>query len=328
MIIDINTKKSEGQVEQGSLKAWFLAARPKTLSGAAVPVMLGCACAYHAQPSLFHTLPLLQGRAGVGLSPLIPLIPLSLCFLFAFVMQIDANFINDYYDCVRGRDNEERLGPLRACQQGWISLRQMRWGIIITTIIACLVGLPLAYLGGYELILIGAACVLFCFLYTTTLSALGMGDLLVLIFFGIIPVYFTYYVLIHPATFSWSVLLTGIACGLVVDTLLLINNYRDIDNDAASGKKTLAVFIGREKMEWLYLCLPTAALVLMLLQLGWDNSNIIVCFIVYFLYIQTWNRMRSIGRGKALNKVLGMTARNIFLFGILLSALVIFAQNG
>ena len=320
MIIDINTKKSEGQVEQGSLKAWFLAARPKTLSGAAVPVMLGCACAYHAQPSLFHTLPLLQGRAGVGLSPLIPLI---LCFLFAFVMQIDANFINDYYDCVRGRDNEERLGPLRACQQGWISLRQMRWGIIITTIIACLVGLPLAYLGGYELILIGAACVLFCFLYTTTLSALGMGDLLVLIFFGIIPVYFTYYVLIHPATFSWSVLLTGIACGLVVDTLLLINNYRDIDNDRNSGKKTLTVFIGKEKTEWLYITLPTAALVMMLLVYGWTNMNIIFCFIPYFLFVQSWSKMRQIGQGRALNKVLGMTARNIFVYGLLISLLII-----
>lgn len=310
MIIDIATRKTKGQVKRGSLKAWFLAARPKTLTGAAVPVMLGCACAYHAQPS--SLLPQLSS-----------LITAALCFLFAFVMQIDANFINDYYDCARGRDNEERLGPLRACQQGWISLKQMRWGIVITTILACLVGLPLAYIGGYELILIGAACVLFCFLYTTTLSGLGLGDLLVLIFFGIIPVYFTYYVLIHPATFSWEVLLTGVACGMVVDTLLLINNYRDIDNDRNSGKKTLTVFIGKEKTEWLYITLPTMALVMMLLLYGWTNMNLIFCFIPYFLFVQSWSKMRQIGQGRALNEVLGMTARNIFVYGLLISLLII-----
>lgn len=313
MIIDINTKKPEGQVKRGSLKAWLLAARPKTLTGAAVPVMLGCACAYHAQADVFTS----EQSGGHSI------ITAVLCFLFAFVMQIDANFINDYYDCARGRDNEERLGPLRACQQGWISLGQMRWGILLTTILACLVGLPLAYIGGYELVLVGAACVLFCFLYTTTLSSLGLGDLLVLIFFGIIPVYFTYYVLIHPETFSWKVLLTGVACGLVVDTLLLINNYRDIDNDRNSGKKTLTVFIGREKTEWLYIILPTTALVMMLLLYGWHNQNIIICFVPYFLFVQSWNKMRQIGQGRALNKVLGITARNIFIYGILISLLII-----
>lgn len=313
MIIDINTKKPEGQVKRGSLKAWFLAARPKTLTGAAVPVMLGCACAYHAQADVFTS----EQSGGHSI------ITAVLCFLFAFVMQIDANFINDYYDCARGRDNEERLGPLRACQQGWISLGQMRWGIILTTILACLVGLPLAYIGGYELVLVGASCVLFCFLYTTTLSSLGLGDLLVLIFFGIIPVYFTYYVLIHPEIFSWTVLLTGVACGLVVDTLLLINNYRDIDNDRNSGKKTLTVFIGREKTEWLYIILPTTALVMMLLLYGWHNQNIIICFVPYFLFVQSWNKMRQIGQGRALNKVLGITARNIFIYGILISLLII-----
>ena len=308
------------QVRRGSLKAWFLAARPKTLTGAAVPVMLGCACAYHAQPSSF---PSLCAAISSQLPSPSSLLTALLCFLFAFIMQIDANFINDYYDCVRGRDNEERLGPLRACQQGWISLGQMRWGIAITTLLACLVGLPLAYIGGYELILVGAACVLFCFLYTTTLSSLGLGDLLVLIFFGIIPVYFTYYVLIHPQTFSWAVMLTGIACGFVIDTLLLVNNYRDIDNDRNSGKKTLTVFIGRRNTEWLYITLPTLALVMMLLLYGWNNQNIILCFIPYFLFVQSWNKMRQIGRGRALNSVLGTTARNIFIYGILISLLII-----
>lgn len=316
-IIDIKTGtelNDKGAVRPGSLRAWFLAARPKTLSGAAVPVMLGTAHAVR--------------EAGIDILFATPAV--LLCFLFAFIMQIDANFVNDYYDCLKGRDNEERLGPLRACQQGWVTMKAMRYAIAITTFLACLVGLPLAYYGGVEMIAVGVACVIFCFLYTTCLASLGLGDVLVLLFFGIVPVCCTYYVAVPEAlrTFSHIPWLSGIACGLVVDTLLIVNNYRDIDNDAASGKKTLAVYLGREKMEWLYLCLPTAALVLMLLQLSWESGNILVCFMVYFLYIQTWNAMRSIGRGKELNKVLGLTARNIFLFGILLSALVIFAQNG
>ena len=120
MVIDINMKVN-------SPRAWFLAVRPKTLTGAAVPVMLGAAYAWYMVQDL-HS---------------IEWVALALCFLFAFVMQIDANFINDYYDCVKGRDNEERLGPPRACQQGWVTMKAMRWAIALTTLLACAVGLPL-----------------------------------------------------------------------------------------------------------------------------------------------------------------------------------------
>ena len=119
MTIDINMRKN-------SPKAWWLAARPKTLSGAAVPVMIGCAYAYFL--------------GGMDVFRQRGWLPALLCILFAFIMQIDANFINDYYDCARGRDNEERLGPLRACQQGWVSMRAMRIAIGIASILACIVG--------------------------------------------------------------------------------------------------------------------------------------------------------------------------------------------
>lgn len=252
-----------------------------------------------------------------------------LCFLFAFIMQIDANFINDYYDCLKGRDNEERIGPLRACQQGWITMKAMRIGIAITTLLAALCGLamfcavdnPAIML---HLIMIGAACIVFCFLYTTCLASWGLGDLLVLVFFGIIPVCGTYYVEVSQAYRSLAQLpwLMGIACGLVVDTLLIVNNYRDYHNDKKANKRTLVVFIGKKYSEYLYLALPTLALVAVLLQYGWTNLNLILCFAVYFLYTQTWNQMRTIAEGKALNKVLGKTARNIFAYGILISLLV------
>ena len=117
-------------IKVNSLKAWVLAARPKTLSGAAVPVMIGVALAM--ADTDFH----------------IRVIPAVLCFLFAFVMQIDANFVNDYFDFLKGTDDETRLGPKRACAQGWVTIGAMRWMLLATTALACVIGLPLIYYGG------------------------------------------------------------------------------------------------------------------------------------------------------------------------------------
>lgn len=304
MIIDMTVKTN-------SLKAWMLAARPKTLSGAAVPVMLGSACAFHE-----IGMDIFRGEGWIAM---------ILCFLFAFLMQIDANFVNDYFDCVRGRDNEERLGPLRACQQGWVTLKAMRIAIVVTSILSCLVGLPLVYFGGVKLIGIGAACLLFCFLYTTCLAGIGLGDLLVLVFFGVVPVCFTYYVIVPETLQDMSVLpwVLSLSCGLVIDTLLIVNNYRDIDNDAHSGKKTLVVLIGKKNTEVLYMVLVSLALVLVLLQYGFSNINLLLTFLVYFIYISTWNKMKAISKGRELNSVLAETARNIFIYGLAVSILLL-----
>lgn len=127
-------------VKTNSIKAWLLAARPKTLTGAAIPVMLGCALAF------------IYGH--------FQLTPALLCFLFAFLMQIDANFINDLFDFLKGSDREDRLGPERACAQGWISAKAMKAGIACTTLLAGITGLCLLYYGGLEMIPIGIACMI------------------------------------------------------------------------------------------------------------------------------------------------------------------------
>ena len=137
-------------VKTNSIKAWLLAARPKTLAGAAVPVMLGCALA-----------------AADGWFQIVPAI---LCFLFAFLMQIDANFINDFFDYLKGSDREDRLGPERACAQGWITLEAMKRGIALTTMLACMVGALLLFYSGAEMIPVGLLCILFAFLYCRSLS--------------------------------------------------------------------------------------------------------------------------------------------------------------
>ena len=292
-------------IKQNSLKAWILAARPKTLSGAAVPVIIGLALAY-TDASAYGT-DVFSWTAA------------ALCLLFALVMQIDANFINDFFDYARGNDDAEtRLGPLRACTQGWVSTDAMKRAVAATTCGACVIGLPLVCYGGLEMILVGVICVVFCFLYTTHLSYLGLGDILVLLFFGIVPVCITYYVQLHTVTLQ--VFLASIACGLVIDGLLIVNNYRDRDNDRRDGKMTLVVKIGERNTERLYLTLGVAAC---LLGIVFWTSHHVLAFILPLIYLTlhtfTWLKMKRIHQGKQLNECLGETARNILIYGITVS---------
>lgn len=290
----------EDSVKTNSGKAWLLAARPKTLTGAAVPVMIASGMAWHA--------PFTTGTDFW--------IPSVLCFLFAFCMQIDANFINDYFDFVKGGDGEDRLGPRRACAQGWITLPAMKCGIVLTTILSALTGLPLVFYGGWNMLLVGLACIVFCFLYTVSFSRHGLGDILVLVFFGIVPVCTTYYILCRTCT--WDVFLLSIACGLVIDTLLVLNNYRDREQDKAHGKITLLVRMSPGGGQLFYWLLGVAGSLLTTGVLLHHHLYGTVLLLFYLLlHTLTGIHMRKIRAGRALNKILGETARNIFIFGVL-----------
>ena len=266
---------NQNEIKQDSLKAWLLAARPKTLTGAAVPVIIGLALAWvDAQEYI----------ADVFKWP-----AALLCLAFALLMQIDANFINDFFDYTRGNDDiDRRLGPLRACTQGWVKIDSMKRAIALTTCVA---------------------------LYTTHLSYIGMGDLLVVVFFGIVPVCITYYIQLHTCT--WQVFIASVACGLVIDGLLIINNYRDRDNDREDGKKTLVVEIGAEAAEWLYLSLGVIAVLAGIVF--WLNGHILAFLLPFFyllLHVLTWQKMRHINHGRELNVCLGETARNMLVYGL------------
>ena len=298
------------KIKTNSLSAWVLAARPKTLTGAMVPVMIGTAWAWK-----------LSGGENFRV------IPAILCFLFAFLMQIDSNFINDYFDCLKGNDDRTtRLGPKRACSEGWITLPAMRIGLVITSLLASLVGIPLIFYGGWEMILVGVACVLFAFLYTTYFSYLGLGDVLVLVFFGIVPVVFTTYVILpdHSQALCFEVIMSGFICGLVIDTLLVVNNYRDRENDKRDGKITLIVRIGEKKAEKLYLVLGLMTYLQMLLLLfSGERDNLLPFIFVFIIFIpygilhyKTAMQMKLIKKGKELNIILAQTARNMLIYGI------------
>ena len=301
-------------VKTNSVKAWLLATRPKTLSAAAVPVMIGTAFAWRNTSEQFNW------------------IPAILCLLFAWIMQIDSNLVNDYFDFKKGNDDETRLGPKRACSEGWITSDAMVWGILITTLLGCMTGIPLILYGGLEMVMVGIACVVFCFLYTTLFSYHGLGDILVLLFFGIIPVCCTYYICmpLHQQIPTGEVIASSIACGLAIDALLIVNNYRDIDNDRSNGKITLAVRLGESKTRRLYESIGYTAAGIMIILVFFDLYQIdkfIPTYAIYLIYIilhrQSYQEMKRINKGAKLNQILGLTARNILVFGILSVAAIL-----
>lgn len=315
------------KVRTNSAKAWWLAARPKTLTGAIAPVLVGGMMAMRAQCGgieSFMNQPVYM--------QLLFAIPFILCVLFAVLMQIDANFINDYFDWKRGTDREDRLGPERACAQGWITPRAMVAGIVLTTLLSCLVGVViLLWRMQFELLWVGVACVVFCFLYTLKLSYIGMGDLLVVVFFGLVPVGFTYYV-ITGGGWTSSLTLAALAMGIVTDNLLIVNNFRDRYQDSLSGKRTIFVSMlkhyGTERTEAfariLYISMGVVGMVFAVVSLVMQDVRWYYLMLFYlFMHLRISARMFRID-GRQLNSVLGATALNIFLFGIIYSLICAF----
>lgn len=277
------------------VKYWLYAARPKTLTAALIPVATATALCY--------------GEGGGRWQPAL------LCMLFAALMQVAANLINDLYDYLKGTDRADRLGPERACAQGWITPRAMKRGIVIVLILACAAGCCLIPYGGWPLVGIGVACVVFAFLYTTLLSYMGCGDLLVWVFFGLVPVCGTCYVQMGeiPAAAWWL----AAGCGLVTDTLLVLNNYRDYEQDALSGKRTLIVAFGKQFGSLFYLGQGILGWLCLAMTFCYGYGWAPVITVPYLLtHTLAWYRMTRL-TGRRLNQILGMTSANMLLLAVL-----------
>ncbi|MDO4780139.1 MAG: 1,4-dihydroxy-2-naphthoate polyprenyltransferase [Bacteroides sp.] len=287
------------QVERNSIKAWILAARPKTLTGAAAPVLISGAIAYN------------HGTLKIA--------PFIICLCFAFLMQIAANFINDLYDYLKGSDKEDRLGPERACSKGWISAKSMRTATILTLLVALSLGSALISYGGTKLIIIALLCVLFAYLYTGgpyPLAYKGFGDILVLIFFGIIPVCFTYYVM--SGEINTVVFLSSVSCGLLIDTLLVVNNYRDRIQDKLSNKQTIIVKFGEPFGRYFYLTLGLISPLIFTFFVFYNHTFAAFLPLLYIIpHFITWRKMCKIKEGKALNTILADTSRNMLIMSLL-----------
>lgn len=252
----------------------------------------------------------------------------ALCLAFALLMQCTANLVNDLWDYLKGADQPDRLGPDRAFAKGFITPRAMKAGIAVFTLAACAVGCGLLWwaathgalrYGGWELVAAGAACVVFAYFYTAgpyPLAYHGLGDVAVVVFFGLVPVLFTYY--LQTGTWSGETVVAALACGLVIDTMLMVNNFRDREEDARCGKRTIVVCLGAAVGRWGYLALGTGAVALCLTLLAGGRLWAALLPLVYWaLFFTTWRRMVRIDHGEALNVCLGETARNMLLFGVL-----------
>ncbi|MBI5693747.1 MAG: 1,4-dihydroxy-2-naphthoate polyprenyltransferase [Verrucomicrobia bacterium] len=207
-------------------RVWIEAARPKTLPAAIAPVLVGSALAGHH--GHFHV-----GAAG-------------LCLGFSLLVQVGTNFANDYYDFRRGADTAARVGPRRAVAAGLVAPETMQRAMRLTFAAAFLVGLGLVAWGGPWLVAIGLASIVCGIAYTGgpwPLAYLGLGDLFVFLFFGLVAVGGTYFV--QAGVLTVDAVLAGVPIGLLAANILVVNNYRDAETDATAGKRTLVVRWGR-----------------------------------------------------------------------------------
>ncbi len=288
---------------QSALKAWIEAMRPRTLPVSIAGVLAGCAVAIMYRS--FRPLPAL------------------ICLLFALGAQIASNFANEYYDFKGGIDSKGREGFRRGVTEGDISPRAMKHATYGVLVLACLLGCSLIWWGGWGLIPVGMVIALFALGYSTgpwPLSHHGLGDVAVVIFFGIVPVTLTAWLQCgswtlpageHGQPMWLTALLIGIAAGLLAANVLIVNNYRDMESDFAVGKRTTVVIFGRTAMRRVYLANILIAICLMIAATArlshpdWIPS---VWIIFGALAPGCYERLKR-SRGKQLNKVLGATAR-------------------
>lgn len=231
--------------------------------------------------------------------------PATLCLIFALLAQVASNFANEYYDYRDGLDRAGRDGPRRGVTEGDITPGAMLRATYATLGMACCVGLSLLWWGGWWLLIAGIVIAIGAMAYSAgpyPLSRHGLGEVAVIIFFGVIPVNLTYYV--QSGYFAWTVGIASAAIGLMGANVLLVNNYRDADDDAAVGKRTLAVIMGRGFAYSLYLINGVLGMLLLLDAMGVHRWIAWVYLAVHLLLCMMLKRRT----GRAINPLLGMTA--------------------
>ncbi|MDE6453869.1 MAG: 1,4-dihydroxy-2-naphthoate octaprenyltransferase [Muribaculaceae bacterium] len=271
------------------LKCWVEAMRLRTLPVSLAGVV--AACGYALSAGCF--------RAA----------PAALCAAFAVLAQIASNFANEYYDYTAGLDRAGREGPRRGVTEGDITPRAMLRATYLTLGVACMTGLSLVAWGGWWLVVAGAFIALGALAYSAgpyPLSRHGLGEVAVVVFFGVVPVCLTYYV--QAGAVTAAVAMGSVAVGLMGANVLIVNNYRDMDDDRSVGKTTLAVRCGRPAVRALYLLNGIVAVALTLS--AWRAMPAVARIVpVGYLaaHVALW---RALGRrrGSAINPLLGMTA--------------------
>jgi len=281
---------------------WIEAIRPKTLIASIAPVMIGVSL-----------------TVSDGVFDLYP----SLATLIAAVLiQIGTNLANDYYDFVRGADNEGRIGPRRVSQAGLISPIKVKQAMILSLGTAFLFGIYLVAVGGWVIALIGLVSILCAVGYTAGPFALaynGLGDVFVFAFFGPIAVAGTYWV--QTNVLSHDAILAGVGIGALTTMILVVNNMRDVNTDKLAGKNTLVVRMGLRASRLEYVALLIIGLVAPIIgvvEFDWPRSSLASCIVLLFAISPTNLVVRS-SDPRVLMSALPSTAIMVGIYAILLS---------
>ncbi len=281
---------------------WIIASRPKTLLAAVVPVMVGSALAVSQE--IFE--------------PLYSLIAL----LCSVLIQVGTNFTNDLYDFMKGADNKERKGPLRVLASGMVSPNEMKLAIALVFGLAFLLGLYLVYTDGVVILIIGLLSIGAGIAYTAgpyPLAYNGWGDVFVFLFFGIVGTAGTYY--LHSHEFTTLSLLVAVPVGALITNILVVNNYRDIEEDKAAKKYTLAVKFGKNFTRYQFInSIVISYLILAVIFIRYDFSYwVFLPFLTLPLAVKLIKMLYRF-KGEQLNKTLELSAKYAALFGLLFSA--------
>ena len=284
------------------ISLWFKSTRPRTLPAAAAPVIIGIALAFYENKiNLFIAI---------------------FTLMAALLIQIGTNFANDYFDFIKGTDTDKRIGPVRLIQAGLIKKNEMLAAFIIAFIAASVLGVFLVIRGGYPVLLVGIFAIIFGILYTAgpaPLGYIGLGDIFVFIFFGLISVTGTYYLQllkINPA-----VLIASLAPGFLSAAILTANNIRDIKTDKEAGKRTLIVRFGYNfgLFEYLFCIIAAHLIPVILVLITKSHYFSLISVLTAIMAVKPVKIILSRPEPRYLIPVLGKTGQILLIFSILFS---------
>ncbi len=289
------------KVVTSKFNSWILASRPKTLLAAFVPVMVGSALAINQNKFEWH------------LS--------AIALLCSILIQVGTNFTNDLFDFYKGADTDKRKGPARVLASGLISITEMKTGIAVVFGLAFLLGLYLVYTSGILILIIGILSIIAGIAYTAgpfPLAYKGLGDIASFIFFGLVGTVGTFY--LHTNEISLIAIMTSVPVGALITNILVVNNFRDIDEDKAAGKNTLAVKLGKTFSIYEFIFFNVISFLVPLVLYAQYNFGYWI-FLTYILIPLAFflTRMLYTLNGTQLNKTLELTAKFSAMYGILFS---------
>jgi len=287
--------------EESKFNSWFLASRPKTLLAAVVPVMVGSALAISMKKFI---------------------LPYSIiALLCSILIQIGTNFTNDLYDFLKGSDTIKRKGPRRVLASGLISVNEMKFAIFLVFGLTFFLGLYLVFSVGILILWVGIFSIFAGIIYTAgpfPLAYNGLGDVFVFIFFGMIGTMGTFY--LHTQEISVVAFLVSIPVGALITNILVVNNYRDIEEDRDAKKRTLAVILGKTFSRWQFILLIIISYIISLILYFYFAFSfwIFLPFITVPISIVLIKMLYTL-KGEELNKTLELSAKFSGLYGLLFS---------